>query len=90
MRRSVIIGTGSYIPTRRIRNEDLVTREFFADYGKPIEREKNPRVVETFQKITDISERRYVDDDLVASDIGKIAGSARSRPRKSTPRAWTT
>ena len=74
MRRSVIIGTGSYIPTRRIRNEDLVTREFFADYGQPIEREKNPRVVETFQKIIDISERRYVEDDLVASDIGKVAG----------------
>lgn len=74
MRRSVIIGTGSYIPTRRLRNEDLVTREFFSDYGEPIEREKNPQVVQKFQKITDISERRYVEDDLVASDIARIAG----------------
>jgi 3-oxoacyl-[acyl-carrier-protein] synthase-3 len=74
MRRSVIIGTGSYIPTRRLRNEDLVTREFFSDYGQPIEREKNPQVVQKFQKITDISERRYVEDDLVASDIGRMAG----------------
>jgi len=73
MRRSVIIGTGSYIPTRRVRNEDLVSREFFSDYGKPVDRATNARVVEKFQKITDISERRYVEDDLVASDIGRIA-----------------
>ena len=73
MRRTVILGTGSYVPTRRIPNEDLVTRQFFAGYGEPIDKAGNSKVVAKFQKITDISERRYVDDDLVASDIGLIA-----------------
>jgi 3-oxoacyl-[acyl-carrier-protein] synthase-3 len=73
MRRSVIIGTGSYIPSRRIRNEDLVSRQFFASDGNPLDRSTNDQIVAKFQKITDISERRYVDDDLVASDIGFLA-----------------
>jgi len=74
MRHTVIVGTGSYIPTRRVLNEDLVGRQFFTDYGKPLDLADNARVVQKFQKITDISERRYVEDDLVASDIGLIAG----------------
>jgi 3-oxoacyl-[acyl-carrier-protein] synthase-3 len=73
MRHSVIVGTGSYIPSRRVKNEDLVSRQFFVDYGKPLDRNDNARIIEKFQKITDISERRYVDDDLVASDIGLMA-----------------
>lgn len=73
MRRTVIVGTGSYIPPRRVRNEDLVSRRFFEGYARPIDPSTNPRVLEKFQKITDIAERRYVDDDLVASDIGLSA-----------------
>ena len=70
---SVIVGTGSCIPPRRVPNEDLVTRQFFADYGRPLDRGDNARLVEKFRKITDIAERRYVDDELVASDIGFLA-----------------
>jgi 3-oxoacyl-[acyl-carrier-protein] synthase-3 len=69
----VIVGTGSYIPPRRIPNEAMVSRQFFAGYGKPLEKDDNVRLVEKFQEITDISERRYVDDELVASDIGYLA-----------------
>lgn len=75
MRHSVIVGTGSFVPDRRVPNSELVDRRFYADYGKPLDPADNPRLVEKFQKITDISERRYVDDDLVASDIGCIAAT---------------
>jgi 3-oxoacyl-[acyl-carrier-protein] synthase-3 len=40
------------------------------DYGRPLDPADNPRVLEKFQEITEISERRYVTDDLVASDMG--------------------
>jgi 3-oxoacyl-[acyl-carrier-protein] synthase-3 len=73
MRNSVIAGTGAYIPSRTIKNEDLVHRQFFAGYGEPLDRADNVRLVEKFRKITDISERRYVDDGLVASDMGAVA-----------------
>lgn len=70
---TVIIGTGSYIPSRRVPNEALVSRQFFSGYEAPLNRDDNQRLIEKFQKITDISERRYVEDDLVASDIGLVA-----------------
>lgn len=73
MRRSVIAGTGSYIPPGRVRNEDLVSRQFFEGYGKPLDRGGNARLVEKFHSITDIAERRYAADDLVASDMGYLA-----------------
>ncbi|RKZ08994.1 ketoacyl-ACP synthase III [bacterium] len=73
MRRSIITGTGSCIPPQRIRNEDLVSRRFYTDYDKPLDPAGNADVVQKFHKITNIAERRYVEDGVVASDIGLIA-----------------
>jgi 3-oxoacyl-[acyl-carrier-protein] synthase-3 len=67
---SVFTGSGSYLPTRRIENRKFVKNEFFLDYGQPLDPADNERVVEKFRDITEISQRRYVTDDLVASDIG--------------------
>ncbi len=72
-RRSVFVGTGSYIPTRRVLNQEFLTHEFFLDYGAPIDPADNPKTVAKFQDITEIAERRYVTDDLVASDIAHVA-----------------
>ncbi len=74
-RYSVITGSGSYVPTRRITNQDFVGHEFFLDYEKPLDPEDNPRVLEKFRDITEISERRYVTDELVASDMGVAAAT---------------
>ena len=71
--RSVISGTGSLLPTRTIKNEDFIGHEFFLDYGQPIDPTDNPRVVDKFREITEITERRYATDDLVASDLGTEA-----------------
>lgn len=73
MRHAVITGTGAHIPPGRVRNEDLVHRRFFKGYGAPLDPAGNVRLVEKFHQITDISERRYVEDGVVASDIGLLA-----------------
>jgi 3-oxoacyl-[acyl-carrier-protein] synthase-3 len=71
----VIIGTGSCIPTRAVLNEDFLGQPFFEDYGKPFAPEAVPRLVSKLKEITDIAERRYVTDDLVASDLAFQAGA---------------
>ena len=70
--RSMIVGTGSYIPTRRVTNADLATREFHGADGKRIEK-SNEQILAQFEAITGIRERRYVTDDLVTSDIACLA-----------------
>ena len=72
-RYSVISGSGSYIPTRSVENREFVAHEFFLDYEQPLDKADNPDLVDKLQDITGISARRYVTDDLVASDIGTEA-----------------
>ena len=69
---SVITGTGIYLPKKKVKNEAFLDFKFFESNGKPVER-PNEYIVDKFQEITTIQERRYVDDDLVASDIGFFA-----------------
>ena len=71
--RSIIIGTGNYLPSVRINNEDFLTHEFYGSDGLKLEKE-NQEIIDKFQDITTIAERRYVDDDVVASDIAYYAG----------------
>jgi len=70
----IITGTGSYIPTEIIRNEDFSGSEFFDQEGKSYEYE-HQEIAEKFQAITGIAERRYITDDQVSSDIGTIAAA---------------
>lgn len=69
---SVITGTGSYIPTRVVQNEDFLKNEFYDKEGKRLEK-SNEEIIQKFEEITGIKERRYVTDDLVTSDIGALA-----------------
>ncbi len=71
--RTVIVGTGSYIPTRTIHNDDFVPNELYLDYGQPLDPSNNNQLVTKFEDITNIVERRYVTDDLVTSDIAVLA-----------------
>jgi 3-oxoacyl-[acyl-carrier-protein] synthase-3 len=72
----VIIGTGKAIPPVVVPNSDFLNNEFYMDYGEPVDPSTNEKVIEKFHKITDISERRYVEDGQVASDLGAEAGAA--------------
>lgn len=69
---SVIIGSGSYIPTLRIPNDHFLNHVFYDKDGTALSK-TNKDIIQQFSKITGIHERRYVTDDLVASDIGVLA-----------------
>lgn len=74
-RHTVIIGTGSSIPPKVVPNSAFLDNEFFMDYGQPVEPGTNEKVIDKFQQITDIGERRYADDNVMASDLGTQAGA---------------
>lgn len=69
---SIIVGTGSYIPTRRVSNNDFLENTFYDSDGNKFDR-TNEETIRNLQEITGIMERRYVTDDLVASDIAFFA-----------------
>ncbi|QOI98769.1 MAG: ketoacyl-ACP synthase III [Flammeovirgaceae bacterium] len=69
---SVIRSSGSYIPTQRVPNAHFVSHSFYGSDGKPLLTE-NEEIIRKFSDITGIYERRYVTDELVASDIGAFA-----------------
>ncbi|MDQ1267181.1 MAG: 3-oxoacyl-[acyl-carrier-protein] synthase, partial [Bacteroidota bacterium] len=69
---SKIVATGSYIPKRIVKNSDFLINEFFDTNGEKVTR-PNEITIEKFEEITGIFERRYVDDDLVTSDIAYLA-----------------
>jgi 3-oxoacyl-[acyl-carrier-protein] synthase-3 len=70
--RTVVVGTGSCIPTRRVPNSDMLGREFWGPDGKKIEK-SNQQIIEQFESITGIKERRYAEDAQVTSDLAAIA-----------------
>ena len=74
-RHTVFIGTGSYIPERKVPNSTFLDNEFFLDYGEPLDRADNPRTIDKFQQITEIAERRWVEDHVVTSDIATAAAA---------------
>lgn len=73
--RTVITGSGSYIPTQVIKNTDFTEQSF---YGEDHEKITAPstEIVEKFRDITGIEERRYASSELTASDIGALAARA--------------
>jgi 3-oxoacyl-[acyl-carrier-protein] synthase-3 len=70
--RSIIVGTGSHLPSRNVPNADFLTSEFYDENGSRIER-PTAEIIAKFEKITGIVERRWVTDDLVTSDIAYLA-----------------
>ncbi len=70
--RSVIVGTGSAIPRRRVSNAEMLDREFWGADGKKIDK-PNQQIIEQFESITGIKERRYAEDNQVASDLAALA-----------------
>jgi 3-oxoacyl-[acyl-carrier-protein] synthase-3 len=73
MAKSVITGTGAYIPEGIKLNQDFVKNVFFDEKGIPIS-DSAEAIIEKFKKITGIEERRYVPAHLNTSDIAAEAG----------------
>lgn len=69
---SIITGTGSYIPDVIIPNSFFADSEFFETAGSKAEKD-NDAVIGKFAEITGIRERRYAQQNQVASDLGFFA-----------------
>jgi 3-oxoacyl-[acyl-carrier-protein] synthase-3 len=81
---SVIIGTGSYIPERIVKNEDFHSHVFFEPNGKILDKPMK-EITDKFEEITGIKERRYVTDDLTTSDICYFAAEEAVKSSKTDP-----
>jgi 3-oxoacyl-[acyl-carrier-protein] synthase-3 len=68
-----IVGTGSYLPTKIIRNEDFGNFTFFDPSTKAPFEKSNEEIIQKFYEITNISERRWASDDVVTSDMAAFA-----------------
>jgi 3-oxoacyl-[acyl-carrier-protein] synthase-3 len=71
---SVISGSGSYIPTTKITNKDFLDHVFFDSTGIKLQK-SNHEIINQFQHITGIEERRYVTDEQSTSDIAYLAAT---------------
>ena len=72
MFRSIISGTGCYIPPNIKSNSEFAQHIFYGDNHLPLTA-PSQIIIEKFKQITGIDERRYAADNLTSSDIGAIA-----------------
>ncbi len=68
----VFNGTGSYIPERIVTNAEFLDMAFYTESGEPFP-DNNENIIAKFEKITGIRERRYANDNELASDLAVIA-----------------
>ncbi len=67
-----IIGIGSYIPTKVVPNSYFLDWEFYDANGNKFDT-PNEIIIKKFKAITGIEERRWLEDDQVASDMAVVA-----------------
>lgn len=70
--RTLITGTGSFIPEVIKTNRDFITQDFFAEDTQLLTT-ASQEIVDKFQGITGIEERRYANDEMNSSDMATIA-----------------
>lgn len=70
-----ITGTGSYLPKIITKNQDFINHRFLANDGSEFEH-SNEIIIEKFQAITGIAERRYAEPELKTSDLGFLAAES--------------
>ena len=69
---SVFTGTGSYVPSKQIKNEHFHSYEFYDSTGEKLP-DINDDITKKFEEITTIAERRYAEDNQSTSDLALIA-----------------
>ena len=69
---SIITGTGSYIPETIKKNTDFLDNNFFNEKKDHLA-DSNVSIIEKFEGITGIEERRYLESGLLNSEIAAIA-----------------
>ncbi|MBM3412807.1 MAG: ketoacyl-ACP synthase III [Bacteroidetes bacterium] len=69
---TIITGTGCYIPSVIKTNQEFVAQTFYTEDQKKIEA-NGAEIIEKFQEITGIEERRYAEENVDASDMAVTA-----------------
>ncbi|QEH42762.1 3-oxoacyl-ACP synthase III family protein [Chitinophaga sp. XS-30] len=69
---TVITGTGSYIPATVKHNREFAINDFYTDDQQRIPTAAG-EIIEKFQKITGIIQRRYAPEDMSSSDMACLA-----------------
>lgn len=70
-----IIGTGSYLPKKTMRNEDFLSYTFYKKDGVKMAKATS-EIVRKLETISEIAERRYVADDEDCTSMSTIAAEA--------------
>jgi 3-oxoacyl-[acyl-carrier-protein] synthase III len=70
--KTVITGTGCYIPEVIKTNKDFIQQDFYIEDTQQATT-TSQEIVEKFQNITGIEERRYANDTINSSDMATIA-----------------
>ena len=70
--KTVITGTGSFIPPVIKTNSDFTAQDFYAEDNQKITA-STQEIVEKFKEITGIEERRYASEEMNSSDMATIA-----------------
>jgi 3-oxoacyl-[acyl-carrier-protein] synthase-3 len=70
--RSVILGSGSYLPDYHRPNSFFEFSQFYNEDGSPLNSESK-EIVKKFEAITGIKERTVLSADLMSSDMGTMA-----------------
>lgn len=82
--RSIITGTGSYIPKIIKKNSDFLDVDFYGEKNESFEI-SNDIIIEKFKGITGIEERRYLEPELQNSDSAAIASKIAIEKAKIDP-----
>lgn len=69
MPNTIIIGSGSFLPTKIIGRDHFMKSEFYSDEGERLDK-PNEEIIQKFVDITEIENRRYVEEGQMNSDIG--------------------
>ena len=65
---TLITGTGSFIPSKTVKNEDFSHQEFFSEKKEKLDA-PGDEILRKFHEITGISERKYLPENMNVSDI---------------------
>lgn len=69
---SIFTGTGSYVPTRQIKNDYFHSYTFYDSTGEILPT-SNEDITHKFEEITTIAERRYAEENQVTTDLALVA-----------------
>lgn len=81
---TVIKGSGSYLPDVIVKNQDFLNNIFINEKGEKIPKE-NCAIIQKFQEITEIEERRYLQPEWNTSDMAYVAAKAAIENSKIDP-----